>query len=66
MPMKERTFAMQGIHGRTMYIQPATGIVMVLASVWESAGGKQDPQPYEERDALCRGVLRSLGGNAAE
>lgn len=66
MPLKERTFAMQGIHGQTMYIQPATGIVMVLTSVWESASGRQNPQPYEERDALWRGVLRSLGGSTAD
>ncbi len=66
MPMKERTFAMQGIHGQTLYMQPSTGIVMVLTSVWEQASGRQDPQPYEERDALWRGVLRSLGGSLAE
>ena len=66
MPIKERTFAMQGIHGQTIYMQPSTGVVMVLTSVWESASGKQDLQPYEERDALWRGVLRSLGGSTAE
>jgi CubicO group peptidase (beta-lactamase class C family) len=66
MPMKERTFAFQGIHGQTLYIQPSTGIVMVLTSVWEQASGRQDPQPYEERDALWRGVLRSLGGSTTE
>ena len=63
MPLKTRTFAMQGIHGQAVYVQPATGIVMVLTSVWESASGKQNPQPYEERDALWRGVLQSLGGD---
>ena len=66
MPMKERSFAMQGIHGQTVYVQPSSGIVMVLTSVWESASGRQDIQPYEERDALWRGVLRSLGGSTAE
>lgn len=66
MPMKERTFAMQGIHGQTVYVQPSSGLVLVLTSVWESASGKQNAQPYEERDALWRGVLRSLGGNTAE
>ncbi len=66
MPMKQRTFAMQGIHGQTVYVQPASGIVMVLTSVWESASGRQDPQPYEERDALWRGVLQSLGGSTLE
>lgn len=63
LPMRERSFAMVGIHGQTLYVQPASGIVMVLTSVWESASGRQDPQPYEERDALWRGVLQSLGGS---
>ena len=66
LPMKARTFAMQGIHGQTLYEQPSTGVVMVLTSVWEQASGRQDPQPYQERDALWRGVLRSLGGDTAE
>ena len=66
LPMKARTFAMQGIHGQTLYVQPSTGVVMVLTSVWEQASGRQDPQPYQERDALWRGVLRSLGGDTAE
>lgn len=66
MPMKQRSFAMQGIHGQTMYVQPATGVVMVLTSVWEQASGRQDLQPYQERDALWRGVLHSLGGDTAE
>ncbi|MDB5967290.1 MAG: class beta-lactamase-related serine hydrolase [Polaromonas sp.] len=65
LPLQERTFAMQGIHGQTLYVQPASGIVMVLTSVWPQASGKQNPQPYEERDALWRGVLQSLGGHTA-
>ncbi|WP_431099117.1 serine hydrolase domain-containing protein [Polaromonas aquatica] len=63
MPFRARTFAMQGIHGQTVYVQPSTGVVMVLTSVWEHASGKQNVQPYEERDALWRGVLQSLGGD---
>ncbi|MEO6016847.1 MAG: serine hydrolase, partial [Polaromonas sp.] len=66
MPLRERTFAMQGIHGQTVYVQPSSGVVMVLTSVWESASGRQNPQPYEERDALWRGVLQSLGGSTLE
>jgi CubicO group peptidase (beta-lactamase class C family) len=66
LPMKARTFAMQGIHGQTVYVQPSSGVVMVLTSVWEQASGRQDLQPYQERDALWRGVLRSLGGDTAE
>ncbi|MEO8022168.1 serine hydrolase [Polaromonas sp.] len=66
MPLRERTFALQGIHGQTVYVQPSTGLVLVLTSVFESASGRQDPQPYEERAALWRGVLQSLGGSTAE
>ncbi len=64
LPTKERTFLMQGIHGQSVFVQPATGIVLVLASVWEQASGRQDPLPYEERGALWRGVLESLGGRS--
>lgn len=63
LPLRERTFAMQGVHGQALYVQPSSGIVMVMTSVWEQASGRQDPQPYQERDALWRGVLRSLGGS---
>lgn len=63
LPMRERTFMMQGVHGQTLYVQPASGIVMVMASAWQAASGRQDPQPGEERDALFRGVLRALGGS---
>jgi CubicO group peptidase (beta-lactamase class C family) len=65
-PMRERSFGMQGIHGQTLFVQPASGIVLVITSVWEQASGRQDPQPGEERDALWRGVLRSLGGSTNE
>lgn len=65
LPLRERTFAMQGIHGQTAYVQPGTGIALVLTSVWEKASGRQDPQPYEERSALWRGVLESLGGSTS-
>jgi CubicO group peptidase (beta-lactamase class C family) len=63
MPLKARTFAFQGIYGQTVYVQPSTGIVMAMTSVWESPSGRQNVQPYEERDALWRGVLQSLGGD---
>jgi CubicO group peptidase (beta-lactamase class C family) len=65
-PLRERTFVLQGVYGQAVYVQPASGIVMVLTSVWESASGRQDPQPFQERNALWRGVLESLGGNLAE
>lgn len=66
LPLRERSFVMQGVHGQALYVQPASGIVMVMTSVWEMASGRQDPEPYRERIALWRGVLTSLGGSLAE
>lgn len=63
LPLKERTFAFQGIHGQTLFVQPATGIVMVQTAVYAQASGQQDPEPYAERAAMWLGVLQSLGGN---
>ncbi|MCG2594522.1 beta-lactamase family protein [Ramlibacter sp. XY19] len=59
---RERTFAMQGIYGQGLFVQPASGIVMVLTSAWQQPSAQQDPLPSQERAALWRGVLRSLGG----
>ena len=62
-PMKARSFALQGVHGQSLFVQPSSGIVMVQTAAYEFASGAQDSQPYEERDAFWRGVLRSLGGS---
>jgi CubicO group peptidase (beta-lactamase class C family) len=62
LPLKERTFALQGIHGQHIVVQPKSGIVMVQTSVNDQASGRQDPRPYQYRDALWAGVLKSLGG----
>ncbi len=64
LPLRERTFVLQGIYGQAVFVQPASGIVLVVTSVWEAASGRPDPRPGEERNALWRGVLQSLGGNA--
>ena len=63
-PFKERTFALQGIHGQHIMVQPQSGIVMVQTSVNDQPSGRQDPRPYQLRDALWLGVLKSLGGFA--
>lgn len=63
-PNKTRTFVLQGIHGQHIFVQPATKIVMVQTSVNQMASGRQDNRPYQYRDALWSGVLRSLGGIA--
>jgi CubicO group peptidase (beta-lactamase class C family) len=61
LPGRERSFVLQGVHGQAVYVHPAAGVVLVVTSAWESASGRQDPLPYQERDALWYGVLRSLG-----
>ena len=61
-PLKERSFAFQGVHGQSLFVQPATGIVMVQTAVYAQASGQQDPEPYAERTAFWLGVLQSLGG----
>jgi CubicO group peptidase (beta-lactamase class C family) len=61
-PMRERSFAFQGVHGQAVFVQPSSGIVMVQTAVWEGASGQQDPLPGQERSAFWRGVLQSLGG----
>lgn len=62
LPLRERTFALQGVHGQAVYVQPASGIVMVHAAAWQNASGRDEPQAVAERGALWMGVLRSLGG----
>ncbi|HYF17146.1 MAG TPA: serine hydrolase [Ramlibacter sp.] len=64
LPQRERTFALQGVFGQAVYVQPATGIVMVQTAVWDRPSGSQDRQAAQERQALWLGVLRSLGGRA--
>ena len=62
LPYATRTFALQGIHGQTVYVQPASQIVMVQTAVHTAPSGRHDLRPYHYRQALWEGVLRSLGG----
>jgi CubicO group peptidase (beta-lactamase class C family) len=62
LPFKERTFLMRGVHGQHLFVQPASGLVMVVTSAWEHPGGGGDDNARTETDALWRGVLASLGG----
>lgn len=61
-PYRSRTFALQGIHGQTILVQPESKIVMVQTAVFQKASGIQDAMPYRMRGAFFDGVLRSLGG----
>jgi CubicO group peptidase (beta-lactamase class C family) len=65
-PNKTRTFALQGIHGQSMLIQPASQIVIVQTSVNAKPSGQQDLRPYQIRNAFWVGVLKSLGGEVGD
>lgn len=62
LPYRSRTFALQGIFGQTIFVQPESKIVMVQTAVYDKASGRQDPQPYIYRGMFFDGVLKSLGG----
>ncbi len=61
--MRERTFALQGIHGQVVLVQPASKIVMVQTSVFDGASGRQDSTSWLRIRELWTGALKSLGGN---
>jgi len=65
-PMKKRTFALQGIFGQQIYVQPDSKIVMVQTSVFDQPSGRFDPYPYKKLNALWLGVLDSLGGDSRQ
>jgi CubicO group peptidase (beta-lactamase class C family) len=65
-PNKTRTFALLGIHGQSMLIQPANQIVTLQTSVNSKPSGKQDARPYQLRHAFWTGVLKSLRGEVVE
>lgn len=65
-PNKTRTFALQGIHGQSVLVQPASQIVIVMTAVHHKPSGQQDMRPYHLRGAFWAGVLKSLGADAGE
>lgn len=60
-PLRTRTFAMFGIVGQGVFVQPESKIVMVVTSVWKDISGKAN-DAASERTALWMGVLKSLDG----
>jgi hypothetical protein len=57
--MKQRTFALLGIFGQSIFVQPDAELVLVILSV---AAEPRSQALGIERDALWRGVLTTLGG----
>lgn len=61
MAYRTRTFALTGACGQSMFVQPRSGIVMVITGATPEAISRGD---VDERYALWHGVLRSLDGYA--
>ena len=60
LPMKERTFAMQGIYGQNIFIQPSSKTIMIQTSVYERAS--EDPS-WDMQTDLFKEAIKLLGGN---
>ncbi|MBL8832667.1 MAG: serine hydrolase, partial [Rhodospirillales bacterium] len=54
-----RTFALQGVYGQTVFVDPAAKLVMVHLA---ARAGARDPGGAQTV-ALWRGVRAALGGN---
>ena len=59
-PIKERTFAMKGIYGQNIIIQPSSKIVMIQTSVYEKPAG--DPSWNKQTD-LFKSAIKFFGVN---
>lgn len=62
-PFIERTFAMLGANGQCLFVQPASGIVMVQTAVWPNSAAKE-PERVLERNRFWEDLLQALGGSA--
>ena len=62
MPGAHRRFALLGVYGQAIYVDPAAGLVMVHLAVGADArGDASGARLANERDALWRGVVAQYG-----
>ena len=62
MPGAQRRFALLGVYGQAIYVDPAAGLVMVHLAVGADArGDASGAHLAPERDALWRGVVAHYG-----
>ena len=60
LPLKERSFALQGIYGQNIFVQPSSKVVMVQTSVYEKPSG--DPS-WDMQIDLFKAAIKEFGGN---
>ena len=58
LPGERRMFALRGVRGQAIYVDPASRLVMVHTAVQKQA---RDPG-IREANALWRSIVRELGG----
>ena len=58
-PNKTRTFALLGIYGQSIFVQPATGLIMIETGAYEFAS---DNYSLRKKLQLWASVLEGLGG----
>lgn len=57
-PGGARRFALLGVRGQAVFVDPALKLVMVQTAVWKAA---RDAEAARERDALWRGIVAEFG-----
>lgn len=57
-PGSYRRFALLGLRGQAIFVDPGLKLVMVQTAVWK---GFRDPESSRERDALWRGIVATYG-----
>jgi CubicO group peptidase (beta-lactamase class C family) len=57
-PGSNRRFALQGVRGQAIFVDPKLKLVMVQSAVWK---GLRDSRAHRERDELWRGIVASYG-----
>lgn len=62
LPGSHRRFALQGIHGQAIFVDPALKLVVVHTAVGKDASGDASGNHLgAERDALLRGIVSNYG-----
>jgi CubicO group peptidase (beta-lactamase class C family) len=59
-PGEKRRFALLGVYGQAIFVDPELKLVLVMTAVAKTASVGQLPLG-RERDALWRGVVRAYG-----
>jgi CubicO group peptidase (beta-lactamase class C family) len=62
LPGSHRRFALQGIHGQAIFVDPVLKLVVVHTAVGKDASGDASGNHLgAERDALLRGIIAAYG-----